>query len=249
MKPVSLRSRTTTSVAAEWDKLAPLRVRQIESGADHSAREVLGPAVITLLGRRASVLDVGCGTGWLAGLVSDHVDQVTGVDASRTSIRLACRTVRKRNVNFLNTPIEKFANSHPSPFSAAVANMTLSTVTNLPRVLSAIHRCLQSNGVFVFTIPHPCFWPTYWGYAEAPWFKYDTEIAIAAPFRIASEGTAIVTTHVHRPLQQYLTMLKTAGFELERFRELIGRGFAPPRFIAMRWQTRSTGRSSCVLRY
>jgi hypothetical protein len=118
----------------------------------------------------------------------------------------------------------------------AVANTTLGTVANLPGVLTAINRCLQPSGVFVLTIPHPCFWPTYWGYAEAPWFKYDAEIAIAAPFRIASEGTALVTTHVHRPLRQYLTMLKAGGFELERFRELTGRGFTPPRFIAMRWR-------------
>lgn len=114
--------------------------------------------------------------------------------------------------------------------------MTLGTVSNLPRILAAIHRCLQPNGILVFTIAHPCFWPTYWGYAEAPWFEYDAEIAIAAPFRIAAEGTALVTTHVHRPLQQYLSALRTSGFELERFRELIGRGFALPRFVAMQWR-------------
>jgi SAM-dependent methyltransferase len=114
--------------------------------------------------------------------------------------------------------------------------MTFGTVANLRRVLAAIHLHLQPGGILVFTIPHPCFWPTYWGYSEAPWFEYDAEIAIAAPFRIASEGTALVTTHVHRPLHQYLTMLKAAGFELERFRELTGRGFALPRFVAMRWR-------------
>lgn len=121
MKPVSLRSRTTAFVAAEWDKLAPVRARQLESGADHSAREVLAPAVVKLLGHTASILDVGCGTGWLAGLLSDHAEQVVGVDASRASVRLACRTVRKPNVEFVHAPIEQFAKTHLLSFSAAVA--------------------------------------------------------------------------------------------------------------------------------
>jgi SAM-dependent methyltransferase len=113
MKPVSLRSRTTAFVASEWDRIAPVRARQIESGADHSAREVLAPAVITLLGHTASILDVGCGTGWLASILSDHTERVVGVDASRASVRLARRAVRKPNVRFVHAPIEQLTKEIP----------------------------------------------------------------------------------------------------------------------------------------
>ena len=124
---------------------------------------------------------------------SDKAQQVVGVDASRVSIAWARRTVRNRNVQFVNASIESFARVNPGAFSAAVANMTLGTVSKLPRVLMSIRRCLQPNGIFVFTIPHPCFWPLYWGYADASWFRYNSEIAIAAPFRIGSTTPAMAT--------------------------------------------------------
>jgi SAM-dependent methyltransferase len=112
--------------------------------------------------------------------------------------------------------------------------MTLGTAPDLLKLLSAVGACLKPGGVFIFTIPHPFFWPTYWGYAEAPWFDYTREMAIAAPFRIGAEGTEFTTTHVHRPLAAYFEQLRRAGFELEKLEELIGRGFRLPRFIAMR---------------
>jgi SAM-dependent methyltransferase len=236
MKPVSLRSRSIAAIAAEWDQLAGIRARQIASGSDHSARSVLRPAVLRLLGRTTSVVDVGCGTGWLTAVLTRHAREVVGVDVSSESIRLARRDVRKSKVKFVNMPIEKFAKSHPHFFTAAVANMTLGTVGKLSLVLAAVNQCLNKGGVFIVTIPHPCFWPLYWGYAEAPWFNYNKEIAIRAPFRIASEGTPFETTHVHRPLSQYIYALKKTGFDLELLEELVGIGFAPPRFIAMRCQ-------------
>jgi SAM-dependent methyltransferase len=234
MKAIPLRKRSTATVAAEWDRIAPIRARQIDSGADHSACAVLAPALMKLLGRTDSLLDVGCGTGWLSRLLSDNARTVVGVDPSRVSIRWARRAAPRKNVEFVNASIESFAAAHLEDFSAAVANMTFGTVSTLPRVLASIHRCLQADGILVFTIPHPCFWPLYWGYADAPWFQYNSEIAIAAPFRIESEGTALITTHIHRPLHQYFAALDSAGFELEQFRELTGKGFRPPRFIAMR---------------
>jgi hypothetical protein len=112
--------------------------------------------------------------------------------------------------------------------------MTLGTVGKLSLVLNRINQCLREGGIFIFTIPHPCFWPIYWGYAEAPWFNYNKEIAIKAPFRIASEGTSLESTHVHRPLCQYVDSLRKAGFDLDLIEELVGKGFVPPRFIAMR---------------
>ena len=234
MKSVSLRSRSTAVIAAEWDRLAVIRARQIASGVDHSARGVLEPAVVRLLGRTTSLVDVGCGTGWLTAVLARHAREVVGVDISKESIRIAQRDVQKTNVNFVHAPIAIFAKSHSLFFKSAVANMTLGTVGKLSAVLAAISRCLQNGGVFVFTVPHPCFWPHYWGYAETPWFDYNKEIAIRAPFRIGSEGTSFETTHVHRPLRQYMSALRSASFDLDSFEELVGHGFAPPRFIAVR---------------
>jgi len=234
MKTVPLRSRTTAQVAAEWDQMAPIRARQLKRGIDHSALHVLGPAISTLVGRAPSIVDVGCGTGWLTNNLSNRADKVIGVDPSHASIALARHAVKKENVSFVNASIEEYVKTNQLVFSIAVANMTLGTVSSLSGTLRAIKRSLAANGHLVFTVAHPCFWPIYWGYAEAPWFRYGNEIAVAAPFRISAEGTAMVTTHVHRPLEQYFAVLRSTGFDLEEFQELTGEGFALPRFIAIR---------------
>jgi len=239
MKRITSRSRTMASVALEWDRIAAVRSRQIGSGADHSALEILAPLVGALLGQTTCLLDVGCGTGWLTDTLAKRAQQVVGVDASGVSIKLARRIAVSPNVKFVHASLEVFSKTHVGLFSAAVANMTLSTVPNLRKTLQAIRRCLEPNGIFIFTIPHPCFWPTYWGYADEPWFDYNADVAIAAPFRIGSEETDFITTHVHRPLHRYVAAARAAGFELELLEELVGRGFARPRFIGMRWRRRS----------
>mgnify|MGYP000036762638 CR=1 FL=1 len=236
MRQIPLESRTDSTIAAEWDEIAPLRAQQILNGADHSAKNVLAPTLIRMTGAAERLLDIGCGTGWLSGLLSEHCGCIIGIDSSGTSIRLASQTIHKPNVQFIHASIEIFSATNPSLFSAAIANMTLSALKSLPLAVAAIRGCLATNATFSFTIPHPCFWPAYWGYATAPWFKYEVETAIEAPFRIATQKCNFVTTHVHRPLSQYVKILRDANFELEEFEELVGQGFSFPRFIAMRWR-------------
>lgn len=238
MMPVSLRSRTSKAIAQEWDDISEVRWRQIESGSDHSATKVLAPAVLRLLKRTSSVLDVGCGTGWLTARMARQAQMLVGIDISGESINLARRKVENRKISFINASVGCYARTERECFSAAVANMTLGTVPKLSPALKAIHRVLRPDGLLIATIPHPCFWPYYWGYAEAGWFDYGVETAIRAPFRIGAEGTSIKTTHIHRPLGKYLTAFREAGFELDRFEELRGNGFKFPRFLAMRWHRR-----------
>jgi hypothetical protein len=88
--------------------------------------------------------------------------------------------------------------------------------------------------VFVFTIPHPCFWPLYWGYASHPHFKYEKSFAVEGEFKIRKEASTFLTTHFHHPLELYASKLADAKFAIESIRELSGRGFPFPRFILIK---------------
>ncbi len=226
---------TAHQVAREWDRAAPTREEQVSTGLDKSAIETLGPNILRLLKPVGqTVIDIGCGTGWLTARFSRRAKSVLGIDPSAVSIEIANQRYLRPNVKYVQTTIERFARRNQANFTAAVANMTLSTAPNLSAVMRSTARVLKRGAPFVFSIPHPCFFPEYWGYADAAWFRYDEEVPIAAQFRIRSQRTALVTTHIHRPISMYLNALVSAGFVTQHCVELQGRGFTRPRFLIIR---------------
>jgi hypothetical protein len=142
--------------------------------------------------------------------------------------------------------VEEYARkAEGASFSGAVANMVAMTAPDLPDFMKSVAALLHTGGWFIATLPHPAFWPTYWGYQDAPWFRYSAEIAIEAPFQISVHRTHIRTTHFHRPIEFYGESLSSAGFFLDRLREPYPEATAEalypelwsfPRFLAFRAQ-------------
>lgn len=221
LRPVVGKSQT--DVAREWDSIAYIRNDQIASGKDLSFRHVLMPAIQMLLegSNLKRVVDLGCGTGQLAARLAAISAEVTAVDASPRSIEIARETCAGSiNTSFFTGRVEEFVGQWSGlPFTTAVANMALMDCMDLDSFIGAVSGVLVPEGRFIATITHPFFWPSYRGYANANWFSYDQEIVIEAPFRISTESTEYVTTHVHRPLASYLSSLAAAGFVVDSILE------------------------------
>jgi SAM-dependent methyltransferase len=186
----------------EWDAVADLREEQIVSRTDLSFHLVLVPE-LERLARDANwsrVLDAGCGTGVLTSRLARRAKEVVGVDMSRASIEIANARHAASNITYVRSTLERYVAGldHPT-FTLAVCNMTLMTVPKLTMFAAAIARSLRPGGTFLFTVTHPWFWPAYWGYDKAPWFDYNRELAIEAPFRISLQDSPLMTTHFHRP--------------------------------------------------
>src|SRR5262249_32878852 len=148
-------------------------------------------------------------------------------------------------VRFIQEPLEEAASMlRGEPVTAAVACMTLMTTPDLSGFAKALAVVLQKEAKFVATLSHPWFWPRYWGYETEAWFNYTQETFIEAPFVISRCRTAVRTTHVHRPLEQYVSVFTNAGFRLEALVEpmplseiqaLYPQPWRFPRFIGLRW--------------
>ena len=225
-KPVRLAAnKTPAQIESEWDAIAELRHDQIVTGRDISYTEVMVPMVEDLISTASMsrVLDVGCGTGELTERLSRRGGDAIGVDVSAKSILIAQQVnPRKRNLTYLHSSIEDFvAHTDGEKFSLVVASMTLMTSPNQRTVWESAAKLLQPGGVFVATLTHPCFWPIYWGYFDAVWFNYSAELVIEAPFRISKETSSLTTTHVHRPLSDYLIAASEAGLSIETLAEPI----------------------------
>jgi SAM-dependent methyltransferase len=166
-----------------------------------------------------SVLDAGCGTGVLTGALGSHGRIVVGIDPSAKSIAVA-KDHFGDVANFQVSTLEEYAQLNQSSVELVIANMVLMDVINLSAFVHAIGKVLRQRGALVFSITHPWFWPSYYGYAEEDWFHYEKELIIESPFRIsAQEDCTLQSTHVHRPLGMYLQAFSKVGLTLQELRE------------------------------
>jgi SAM-dependent methyltransferase len=240
--------KTLSELALEWDKIAEERHAQIASGQDLSFDHVLVPAIFSLLtgANTGRVLDIGSGTGDFTARLARVAVEVIGIEPSRRCVALArTNCPHLSNLRFIEASVEEASGIlTPATATAAVACMTLMTTPDLTSFANAVGSLLQKEAKLVATLSHPWFWPRYWGYETEPWFSYLEETFIEAPFVISRRQTEIRTTHIHRPLEQYLHTFAEAGFGLEALIEpmpspdveaLYPQWWRFPRFMGLRW--------------
>ena len=227
------KGKPLSDIAREWDAIAALRDDQVCSGKDHSANFVLAPAILKQLSNVTSLVDIGCGTGWLTARAEKYAATTVGIDPSHESIALARDRHSGHAISYVAESVEAYSRERQR-FEVAISNMAASSAPNLEEFLSASRKILKKGAIFIFTIPHPCFWPLYWGYASHPRFKYEKSFAVEGEFRIQKETSIFLTTHFHHPLEMYISTLATAKFSIELVHELTGRGFNFPRFLLIK---------------
>ncbi len=250
VKPRPAKSGATLTL--EWDRLAEERHRQIASGEDVSFEYVTVPLTWSLLqdADYTRVIDIGAGTGDFTIKLAAVAGKVIAIEPSRASIDVARRVCSSaRNVRFIEAALEEAATYIGNePITAAVALMTLMTAPDLRGFANALASLLPPGAQFVAVLTHPWFWSAYWGYEKKAWFQYYAEIFIEAPFKISKRKTDIKTTHIHRPLEQYVTVFEEKGFKLEALAEpmppaevqaLYPEPWRFPRFMGIRWRKAS----------
>lgn len=211
---------TLKDISKEWDVVGPARQAIIESGKDISLSKVTGPCILdNLCGiKHNHIIDVGCGTGYLSSKLATIADECWGIDSSKESIRVATKKYKKGNLHFACSSIKEFRSD--ILFDACVANMVFMDDPEWMESLKNIIELLSPNGKLLMTITHPCFWPRYWGYQDEYWFNYMEEIFIQGTFSVALERNIGTTTHIHRPLSRYISVLLNQGLAIDKLLEL-----------------------------
>ena len=217
-----IQQKFNKDIANEWDNIAILRQKQIESKMDTSFHQILLPSIskqIELIENvsQKKLSDLGCGSGYLTNYLSLSVKETVGIDLSKKNIELAQNKYTKNNLNFYNCSIENFSKN---TYEIAVANMVLMDVVNINECIKAISNLVTKEGNFIFSITHPYFWPKYWKYENESWYNYSQELIIESEFKITNEITSYKTTHIHRPLSMYTKLLKQFNFEIDSILEL-----------------------------
>jgi SAM-dependent methyltransferase len=248
-------------IASEWNKNAEARHKQISSEIDISYHKILIPTMMRLIGDIANkrVIDVGCGSGYLTAKLANRGSYVLGVDPSKEMIRIAKREYGNfPQLKFVNKSIEDFS-SHYSDigFDVAVSNMSLITIPDLDEALRAISSVLLPEGIFAFNITHPCFYNQYRKYQLPGTFQYHIPHAQKGSFIISNDprGLPALTTHFHRPLQEYFRSLRVASFAIDELIEpfpapevekLYPKPWKVPRFLSVRCIKTHPANKKCI---
>jgi SAM-dependent methyltransferase len=209
------------ALTSAWDANIDFRADELSSEND-AAYAALTVLVLDLLSENAptcgTVLDAGCGLGYLANSMAAAGYCVVGVDPSRHSIGYAKK--RFGAIDFHAQTIENYASEHrhAKRYDAVVANMVIHTTPGLDSFVSGAAEVLKPGGSLILTIPHPCFFlPS----KDVVSFNYAKRRALTIPFRIhGGHAHPEPVPYFQRTLQDYSDALQSAGFANLWIREL-----------------------------
>jgi len=247
---IKMNSISHKDIENEWDVLSLERHNQINSGKDITFKYFMVPLVKRLVANEfdSTLIDIGSGTGEMTLELAGLFKNIISIEPSFKSINIAKKnSPSDKNIIFINKRFEDCLDDIlgvPSERKTFLAAMMLSADPSLDYFSETISKVSSVGDIFVATIPHPCFWPRYWGYENESWFSYKDEIIIKAPFKISLSKTSMETTHIHRPIEKYISILSSHGFNLVEMSEpypskdvqlLYPKPWDFPRFLAFKW--------------
>lgn len=245
-----VESISSQELIDEWDCLASERHNQISTGLDITFTHVMVPLVESLVGQNldATLVDIGSGTGELTERLAMHFKKVICIEPSTQSLEIAKSILSDfSNIHFINSAFEDCGDQLRRATHKKViflAAMMLSANPQIDKFSQVLSRIAHKGDEFIATIPHPCFWPRYWGYEKEPWFSYKKELMIEAPFKISLSDSEFKTTHIHRPIEKYISTFSKYGFQLLALSEPVPdqniqshypKKWEFPRFLAFKW--------------
>lgn len=213
----------TDDVKALWNRVAEGWRVQVGDEGDANRRLNSDPVLWEMLGdvRGRTVLDAGCGTGYLTRQLHERGAHAIGVDLSEEMIRIA--RSHYPDVDFRVDSTSELATIDDASVDLLASNYVLMDAPDLDGAVRAFHRVLKPGGAAVAVFSHPCF-PQ--GMAERPidheGITYKWDFPYFEERRRVDPPWAHFTEEFiwfHRPLSTYWKAFRAAGFAVEDFEE------------------------------
>jgi ubiquinone/menaquinone biosynthesis C-methylase UbiE len=121
---------------------------------------LLNPALFTLLGdvKDKQVLDAGCGTGYLARLLSKQGARVVGIEPATPLLNYAAEREQEELLGIKYIQADLTTWHDPAYcFDIVIANMVLMDIPDYQAALNTCFTHLRPNGQFICSLTHPCF--------------------------------------------------------------------------------------------
>lgn len=205
-----------------------MRREQIESGLDITFNRIFVPYFLECIKERAPqrVLEVGCGTGHLAARLANVVRHIEALEPSPGMYSVAKEVLVNTTVKLRHSTIEEFRPS--KRFDLVVSHLCAHVVADIDTFCRACSALVGLRGLFVFTLPHPCFWNDYKEFFPQANYRYATEQFASVALTITKDPSRPILglPFHHRPLGRYVSALSNCGMALTRLDEII-----PPKAV------------------
>ncbi|MFN7992495.1 MAG: class I SAM-dependent methyltransferase [Bryobacteraceae bacterium] len=139
-------------MASPYDVFAWFYDRYWNERFHHAAFPVIERIFLSHLPRRAAVLDLCCGTGYLAGLIVPRGFRVTGIDGSREMIRCARRKVPEAQFRVADCRRFRSGDLFDGVVSTFDSLNHILTAAELEQVCMNVARATKKGGLFAFDI-------------------------------------------------------------------------------------------------
>jgi ubiquinone/menaquinone biosynthesis C-methylase UbiE len=182
-----------------------------------------GESELKLLGnmKGKNVLEIGCGGGQNAIVLSKWGARSVGMDISEEQIKFARKLAKKEGVKvrFYVGNMEDLSIFDSESFDIVLSSFGIGYVDNLEKTFQEVFRVLQKDGLFVFADVHPIADKgriirygkrRIWGISN----YFDRK-----RYMWRWKGTKVKFYGRHRTIQDYFHLLKGAGFVVETILE------------------------------
>jgi 2-polyprenyl-3-methyl-5-hydroxy-6-metoxy-1,4-benzoquinol methylase len=227
-------------IIRSWNTNAKPWARAIEAGSIRSRKLVTDQAIVdaVLCVNASSVLDLGCGEGWLTRALDRGGIKVTGIDAVPELIAEA-RRLGKGEFQVCDYGSIAALQWRSAPFGAAVCNFSLLGKDSVESLLSGVVHYLDDAGYLIVQTLHPvcaCGDHAYEdGWRPGNWLGFSAEFSDPAPWYF-------------RTLESWWAMLRRSGFEVLECREPTAPAATAPAAVIFICRARSGSRHKAMER-
>jgi ubiquinone/menaquinone biosynthesis C-methylase UbiE len=184
-----------------------------------------GESELKLLGnvKRKDVLEIGCGGGQNAIVLSKWGANAVGLDISKEQIKYAKKLAQKQKVSvpFRVGNMEDLSDFDDESFDIVLSSFALQYADDIQKTFQEVFRVLRKSGVLVFAVTHPIIGrgrPLHFGKRKV-WCisNYFDRRRRGWKWKV-KEGVAEFNGR-HITIEDYFDYLATAGFVVKRILE------------------------------
>lgn len=148
--------KTKKEIKEAYDELADSYFKmRMNGGISQFYNEMLEmPTTLRLLGnvRGKKILDLGCGPGRYAKILTENGAKVIGIDNSENSLKIARKEAPK--AEFILGDIEELP-FKSEEFDIVLSPLVIGHFKNWNKIFKEVRRVLKKGGIFIFSIHNP----------------------------------------------------------------------------------------------
>jgi SAM-dependent methyltransferase len=206
-------------------------------GADRTARPWIVRRVAELgCEGKATLLDIGSGTGRWTRQFAQYMDLVRGMDISPEMIKIARKTNSAQNIEYICGDVSRGDLGQCDIITALASLQYSKSREELNTVYAKIRNSLTNGGHFLFYVPHPI--GVFAGKTKVYLTEFDSKYSYNDNFSFTSkiameDGTIRRGSGYHHSMAEYTSDLNKNGFRIVKMEEFFAEGEKIPNALVV----------------